>query len=126
MDDFRKRVSDVIAEGIEVEYIDAFEEEEAVEVNEPYTVWSPNGGYVNLREAPDTTSKSMVRLYPGDTVMVKTMTSVWSEVEFEAVGGYVMTQFLKKDEPQIQPDTISIPRNIAQKMYNELFNALNK
>lgn len=126
MDDFRRKVSDVMAEGIEVEYIDAFEEEEAVEVNEPYIVWSDNGYYVNLREAPNTSSKSIVKLYPGDTVMVKTMTSVWSEVEFETVGGYVMTQFLKKDEPKSPSDTVTIPRNIAQQMYDALFKVLNE
>lgn len=124
MDDFRQKVSDVMAEGIEVEYIDAFEKEEAIEVNEPYTVWSTNGGYVNLREAPDTSSKSLVKLYPGDTVMVKTITSVWSEVEFETVGGYVMTQFLKKPESQIPSNTVTIPRDIAQQMFDALKIAL--
>lgn len=123
MDDFRRKVSDVMAEGIEVDYIDAFEQEEMIEVNEPYEVYSENGGYVNVRESPSTNSDAIARVYPGDIVIVKAMTNIWSEIEFETVRGYMMTQFLRK--PNVAPsDTVIIPRNIAQQMFDALKIAL--
>lgn len=123
MNDFRKSVSDAMTDGVEVEYVDAFASEEAAVVNEPYEVYSSNGGYVNIREAPSTSSDPIARVYPGDTLMVKTMSSVWSEVEFETETGYIMTQFLRKPNKEL-PNTISIDRTIAQQFYDALGKAL--
>lgn len=96
MSDFRAEVEKAMAEGVEVEYIDADEQEEWDEMNEVYEITSPNGGYVNLREAPDTESESIKKLYPGALVTVTAMTGVWSKVEVEGVVGYVMTEFLRE------------------------------
>ena len=99
MSDFRAEVEKAMDEGVEAEYIDASAKEEWEEMNKVYEITSPNGGYVNLREQPDTASISLAKLYPGDMVNVTAMTGVWSKVETAGHNGYVMTQFLR-DIPQ--------------------------
>ena len=126
MSDFRAEVALAMSEGVEVEYIDAGEiEEEWTDVDKQMQVWSANGGYVNLRDQPDTESYSLERLDPGDVVRVTAMTGVWSKVETQDHAGYVMTQFLK-DIPKSLPETVSIPREMAQKIYDALGAALKE
>lgn len=96
MSDFRAEVEKAMDEGVEVEYIDADAQEEWEEMDKIYEVTSPNGGYVNLREAPDTGSESLAKLYPGDRVRVTAMTGLWSKAESGDVVGYVMTEFLRE------------------------------
>lgn len=125
MSDFRKEVALALQEGVEVEYIEAgtTPEEEWIEMDKVYEVFSENGGYVNLRELPDTGSASLERLYPGDTVRVTAMTGLWSKVETTDHAGFVMTQFLCEVSEEL-PQTVSIPRELAQKMVEALGNAL--
>ncbi|MBQ2990597.1 MAG: SH3 domain-containing protein [Clostridia bacterium] len=95
MNDFRREVQAAMDEGVEVTYIDATGEEEWREMNAVYEIISPNGGYVNMRETPDTGSTSLKRLYPGEKVTVTAMTGVWSKVLHNDEVGYIMTQFLR-------------------------------
>lgn len=124
MNTFRQEVEKAIMEGVNVTYVDADEkQEEWTDVNALYEVVSPNGGYVNLREAPDVTSKQISRLQPGEKLTVVRMTSVWSEVLYIDRTGYVMTEFLKA-VPEESTDTVTIPRIAAQEMYEALGKAL--
>lgn len=124
MSDFRREVALAMSEGVEVEYIDAGEVEEAWEnVDKQMEVYSANGGYVNLRDQPDTESYSLERLYPGAIVRVTAMTGVWSKVETQDHAGYMMTQFLR-EIPQELPETVSIPRELAQRVYEAFGKAL--
>lgn len=95
MNDFRREVQAAMDEGVEVTYIDAEGKEEWREMNAIYEIISPNGGYVNVRETPDTGSTSLARLYPGEKVTVTAMTGVWSKVLYNDEVGYIMTQFLQ-------------------------------
>lgn len=128
MNDFRAEVEKAMAEGVEVEYIDADAREEWEEMNKVYEIISPNGGYVNLREQPDTGSASLSRLYPGEKVTVTAMTGLWSKVVFkDTVIGYVMTEFLREEQTEDAgelPQTVSIPRELAQKVYEAFGKAL--
>ena len=120
MSDFRKEVALAMSEGVEVEYIDVGEVEEAWEnVDKQMEVFAANGGYVNLRDQPDTESYSLERLYPGSIVRVTAMTGVWSKVETQDHAGYMMTQFLR-DIPIEVSEMVSIPRDLAQKLYEAL------
>jgi len=110
MNDFRREVQAAMDEGVEVTYIDAEDAgEEWQEVNKEYEVYSKNGGYVNLREQPDTDSESLARLYPGERVNVTAMTGLWSKVNTVDHTGYVMTQYLReppKDAEELTVRTI--------------------
>ena len=123
MNDFRTRVAEAMTDGVEAIYIDAMSMEGGEEVNEPYEVYSDNGGYVNIRETPNTNSKAVAKVYPGDMVTVKILSSVWSEVEFEEVKGYIMTKFIRKKQTEI-PDTVTISRALAKQIYDALAVAL--
>ena len=104
MNDFRAEVEKAMTEGVEVEYIDAGEKEEWEEMNKVYEITSPNGGYVNLREQPDTASASLAKLYPGERVTVTAMTGMWSKAGHGGAVGYVMTEFLK--EPAEEAESV--------------------
>ena len=95
MNDFRREVQAAMDEGVEVTYIDAEGKEKWIEMNAIYEIISPNGGYVNVRETPDTGSTSLARLYPGEKVTVTAMTGVWSKVLYNDEVGYIMKQFLQ-------------------------------
>lgn len=124
MSDFRREVALAMSEGVEVEYIDAGEvEEEWTDVDKQMQVWSANGGYVNLRDQPDTESYSLERLDPGDVVRVTAMTGVWSKAETQDHAGYVMTQFLR-EIPAKHPETVTISRELAQQVYEAFGKAL--
>lgn len=125
MSDFRKEVALAMSEGVEVEYIDADElpQEEWTEMDKQMEIYASNGGYTNLRELPDTESESIEQLRNGDRVHVTAMTGLWSKCETENNVGYIMTQFLRDIQIQIS-DTVSIPRDLAQKLYEALGKAL--
>lgn len=125
MSDFRKEVALAMSEGVDVEYIDAGElqREEWTEMDKQMQVYASNGGYTNLREQPDTGSESLEQLRNGDRVRVTAMTGVWSKVETQEHAGYMMTQFLR-DIPEDLPETVSIPRELAQKVYEAFGKAL--
>jgi len=125
MSDFRKEVALAMSEGVEVEYIDADElpQEEWTEMDKQMEIYASNGGYTNLRELPDTESESLEQLRNGDRVHVTAMTGLWSKCETENNVGYIMTQFLRDIQIQIS-DTVSIPRDLAQKLYEALGKAI--
>lgn len=114
-----------MSEGVEVEYIDADElpQEEWTEMDKQMEIYASNGGYTNLRELPDTESESLEQLRNGDRVHVTAMTGLWSKCETENNVGYIMTQFLRDIQIQIS-DTVSIPRDLAQKLYEALGKAI--
>lgn len=121
MSDFRKEVALAMSEGVEVEYIDADElpQEEWTKMDKQMEIYASNGGYTNLRELPDTESESIEQLRNGDCVHVTAMTGLWSKCETENNVGYIMTQFLRDIPIQIS-ETVSIPRDLAQKLYEAL------
>lgn len=125
MSDFRKEVALAMSEDVDVEYIDAGElqREEWTEMDKQMQVYAINGGYTNLREQPDTGSESLEQLRNGDRVRVTAMTGLWSKVETQEHAGYMMTQFLR-DIPEDLPETVSIPRELAQKVYEAFGKAL--
>lgn len=125
MSDFRKEVALAMSEDVDVEYIDAGElqREEWTEMDKQMQVYAINGGYTNLREQPDTGSESLEQLRNGDRVRVTAMTGVWSKVETQEHAGYMMTQFLR-DIPEDLPETVSIPRELARKVYEAFGKAL--
>lgn len=125
MSDFRREVALAMSEGVDVEYIDAGElqREEWTEMDKQMQVYASNGGYTNLREQPDTGSESLEQLRNGDRVRVTAMTGVWSKVETQEHAGYMMTQFLR-DIPEDLPETVSIPRELARKVYEAFGKAL--
>lgn len=125
MSDFRKEVALAMSEGVDVEYIDAGElqREEWTEMDKQMQVYASNGGYTNLRGQPDTGSESLEQLRNGDRVRVTAMTGVWSKVETREHAGYMMTQFLR-DIPEDLPETVSIPRELARKVYEAFGKAL--
>lgn len=114
-----------MSEGVDVEYIDAGElqREEWTEMDKQMQVYASNGGYTNLRGQPDTGSESLEQLRNGDRVRVTAMTGVWSKVETQEHAGYMMTQFLR-DIPEDLPETVSIPRELARKVYEAFGKAL--
>lgn len=95
MDDFRREVEQAMTEGVNAVYVPQTDTP-GVPVNELYEVFVTNGGYVNLRAQMDTASASLARLRPGERVLVLTRFSVWSQVEYGEVSGYVMNEFLQK------------------------------
>lgn len=125
MNDFRSEVAAAMDEGVEVAYVDEGEipQEEWTEMDKPMEIYAENGGYVNLRELPDTQSDSLEKLRNGDTVRVTAMTGLWSKAETNDHAGYVMTQFLR-EIPKEVPQTVSIPRELARQMYEALKKAL--
>jgi len=111
MNDFRSAVAAAMAEGIEVEYIDAQRsEEDWIRVDKIYEVYASNGGYTNLREQPDTSSASVGQLRNGDRIRVMEQSGAWSKVETDRYTGYVMTQFLREIEAEtpIADDTADV------------------
>lgn len=114
MSDFREAVQAAMNEGVEVTYVDALDsmQGEWTEMSGTYEVFAENGGYVNLRELPDTQSKSLEKLYNGNRVTVTTMSSIWCKCETENNVGYVMTEFLREIKDEILPpaeENIIIP-----------------
>jgi len=130
MNDFRKEVALAMAEGVEVEYIEAgkIPEEAWMDMDKTMEVYASNGGYTNLREMPETGSESLAQLRNGDLVRVTAMTGAWSKAETLEHAGYIMTQFLRTPEEKLPEnelsDTISIPRELAQRMQDTLGAAL--
>ena len=105
MSDFRAEVRRALEEGVEVTYVDANDPMQGgVEMNAVYEVYAENGGYVNLRELPDTQSESLKRLYNGDRVTVTLRSSVWCKCETDSRSGYVMTEFLKEVKDDVKPE----------------------
>ena len=69
------------------------------------TVISPNGGKVNMRKEPKTTSAIVVQLNPGAEVEVLGTTNTgWTRCRYGAKYGYVMSQFISGTDPDEAKD----------------------
>lgn len=94
MNDYRKAVADVLSEGLEVTYVDAMETEET---DVYYYAKAVNpGSYLNLRESPSTSSKSIAQIPQGENVIVlESGNSGWWKVTYHGVVGFAMSKYLQ-------------------------------
>lgn len=67
------------------------------------TVFSQNGGPVNLRRKPDRSAALVDRILPGTDAELLESGSGWSKIRVKGKTGWMMTEFLVTDESAAEP-----------------------
>lgn len=95
------------------------------------TVYSPNGGAVNLRKKPG--GALVDRVPAGAAVTVHLQEGGWSRITYGSKEGWMMDQYLRWDAGQEVPDSsgdstvsLDLPESAAQALFQALANTLGK
>ena len=138
MNDYRDAVSAAIKEGVEVTYIEGdqtWTETYPGEGEEPTMLYeaivtAEKGSTVNLRQNPSMNATVLAKI-PLKTIVevLEEIDNEWAKIKYNDIIGYMMRQFLVKDEPQPEPepepiDTIEVPRDQLQALRDQLAAAL--
>lgn len=118
MDDYRKAVSQAIADGVEITYVQRGEDSMNENLKPIYQaeVVASSGGSVNLREQPSKNSKVLVQIPLKQIVDVLSVQGQWSKLVYKNTTGYMMNKFLKKIDQQVQPESPSQDEDIESKL----------
>lgn len=81
-------------------------------------VRAPEGGTVNLRARPDRKSSVIVRVPVGSEVRVHEAADGWSKITADGQTGYMMTEFLKEEQPEA--DCVSVPLSVLRQAVDML------
>ena len=91
-------------------------------------VTAPSGGTVRMRKMPTTDSDTLIKVPVGKTVMVRETAQGWSQVEWDGMIGYMMSQYIQPvstmpTQPADEYVTIELPRTAADALFNALVKA---
>jgi len=76
----------------------------SVEEHTNATIWSENGGWVNLRSGKVKADNVIATMNPGSRVLAEHDDGEWSEVTYGNIKGYAMSAFIRMDEPEKEPE----------------------
>ena len=65
--------------------------------------------YLNIREAHDSSSKSLGKIFPGEKFTVTKMSDQWAHVEYNGITGLVNAAYIQPAEGKIISGKISVP-----------------
>ena len=92
----------------------------------------PEGETVRMRKAPGTNSDTLTKIPGGEIVSVDEYGTEWAHVAYKGRNGYIMSKYLEPvSTGQNQAENgasdavvISLPRDVAERLYRVLENAL--
>lgn len=104
--------------GVDYSVVDSAtpEDEEVVVIMQNATVV---GGDLNIRANKSTTSKRLGGIPNGSRVEVITNDGTWSAVDYQGIGGFVMSKYLKFDDPE-GTDIIKVSKPLLQNVYDAI------
>lgn len=94
--------------------------EEGVKMEMGY-ITSADGGWVNVRKSPNTTSDRLAKANCGDQVEILEAGDQWSKISYNGITGYVMSKFISKS-----PASSAATNKNVKTSLQEIANALNK
>ncbi len=81
------------------------------------------GKPINMRSSSTTQSKIITQIPQGSTATLIREDGAWDKIQYQTFTGYVMAEFVHKDQPGPEPDpgdTVSVSKAELQAVYDTI------
>lgn len=75
---------------------------------------------INMRSSASASSKIITQIPQGSTADLIEEYGAWDKIQYQTTTGYVMSEFVHKDQPEPSGDTVTVPRADLEKIYDQI------